>query len=272
MMFIEKKGIDGGITSKNIIKLLIFLSVLFIPFIAWRGWVNKYPEGIPFTKWSFNGDHIRFRFAFWRWLFVERLGKLILGVWGIFPFLTSLAFYKRKYHFIYYFLAAMFLYVSVFATVNIRHDYYQIYLIPSIALALGAGSVTLLERKSKIATLVLLFSVLMMFGSGIYQVKDFYQINHPEIIEAGKKVDEITPKDAWIIAPYNGDTAFLYQTKRYGWPAIDNSFENLIKKGADFYVTVTPNDADSNYVKDNFEIIYSGDNYFIADLTKPKQP
>jgi hypothetical protein len=75
-----------------------------------------------------------------------------------------------------------------------------------------------------------------MIITGFSQIKENYRINHPEIIEAGKVVDELTPKDSLVVAPYNGDTAFLYQTKRWGWPAIDDSIDHIIEKGADYYV------------------------------------
>ncbi len=42
----------------------------------------------------------------------------------------------------------------------------------------------------------------MLFLVSLDKVKGYYQINHPEIIEAGKEIDKITPKDARVIAPY----------------------------------------------------------------------
>ena len=79
----DLKTIRGD--SKLLIKLLIFANIILLPFLAWRVWISQYPAGIPGWKWMFNGDGIRFRPAFWRWIFVERLGILILGVWGLIP-------------------------------------------------------------------------------------------------------------------------------------------------------------------------------------------
>jgi hypothetical protein len=75
-------------------------------------------------------------------------------------------------------------------------------------------------------------------GFSWYEVRGYYQINHPEIVEAGKRADEILPKEAKVIAPYGGDTAFLYQTNRQGWPVISESLESLVKKGATHLVSV----------------------------------
>ena len=267
----RKHGFEGIFkNAKLFIKYLVFLDIALLPLLIWRIWINKFPQGIPFFKWTFNGDMIRFRPAFWRWIFGERLGKMILGVWGLIPFSFGLVFYKKKNYFIHAFLLGMFLYVSIFATANVRHDYYQIFIIPAVSLALAQGSAYLLKAKNSLITVPLLFfSILMMLGIGAYRIKDFYQVNHPEIIIAGQEVDKITPKDSLIIAPYNGDTAFLYQTNRWGWPAVDDSFENIIRKGADFYVSVNLNDSDTKYVENHFKVIKRTDKYMIADLHQP---
>src|SRR3989304_5160107 len=135
---------------KDLIKAKEFyfwLSIVLLPFIFWRIWMRNFPEGIPFWKWTFNGDGIRFRPAFWYWLFGERLGKLILGVWGIIPFIFGLAYKKVKGNFILVFLFGMFLYVSIFATANVRHDYYQTLVIPAVTWALSAGGIKILKSE-----------------------------------------------------------------------------------------------------------------------------
>ncbi|MDP3014570.1 MAG: phospholipid carrier-dependent glycosyltransferase, partial [Candidatus Subteraquimicrobiales bacterium] len=72
--------------KENWKKNLAFLFLAFTPFILWRYWTSLYPEGVPFYTWAFNGDRIRFHPSFWRWLFGERIGILILGTWGLVPF------------------------------------------------------------------------------------------------------------------------------------------------------------------------------------------
>lgn len=120
----------------------------------------------------------------------------------------------------------MFLYVSIFASANVRHDYYQIFVIPSVSLALAQGVYFLISNGKILNVVSALFSCLMMFFMSFYKIKDYYQINHPEIIEAGKAVEELTPKDARVIAPYNGDTAFLYQTHRFGYRLLTHRLKN----------------------------------------------
>lgn len=266
---IEKFSIRGIFENnrKIFIKLLLFSFLVFLPFLLWRAWLNQFYAGIPFMEWSFNGDKIRFHPAFWRWIFNERLAKMILGMWGTSIFVLGIINKKARVLTLS-FLLGMFVYVSTFATANVRHDYYQIFIVPAVCVALASG-VDFLIEKTKNLTLsfaIILFVIVLSFGSSFYQIKDFYQINHPEIIEAGKRVDEITPKDSWVIAPYNGDTAFLYQTGRWGWPAVDDSFDKIIEKGADFYVSVNLGDSDTAFVREKYKVIEETEKYLIADL------
>jgi hypothetical protein len=115
---------------------------------------------------------------------------------------------------------------------------------------------------------VLVISIGVMLITGWNQIKGNYAVNHTEIIEAGHEVDKITPKDALIVAPYNGDTAFLYQTNRWGWPAVDNSIDNIIKEGADYYVSVDLGSPDTKMIESRFKTIKKTDKYIIIDLGK----
>ena len=271
-LLIDKYSVERLLREgKLLISMTIYMAIIVIPLLLWRAWINQHPEGIPFFEWMFNGDQIRFHPAFFRWIFAERIGILILGIWGIFPFLVGLVTKSKKYFIQFFFLGEV-LYLSVVATANVKHDYYQILIIPVVALLLAQGVVYLVKIKSInqwILRPVLVFTILMMFGMGVYKVKDYYQINHPEIIAAGMAVDKLIPKDAKIIAPYNGDTAFLYQTKRFGWPAVDDSFDNIIKKGARYYVSVTLDDTDTKYILQKYQVVEKTSSYVIADLTKP---
>ena len=260
-------------TPKLLIRLLVFVNLAFAPFIIWRAWINQFPQGIPFFTWAFNGDGIRFRPSFWRWIFGERLGHLILGGWGLIVFAFGLLGKAKGTRFSQIFLLGMFLYVVIFATASVRHDYYQIFVIPAVSLTMGLGTLNMWNSRSFsqwAARLLLVFSLVVMFFTSTLQVKEFYKVNKPEIMEAGRAVDRLTPKDAWVVAPYNGDTAFLYQTKRWGWPAIDDSIDNIVEKGADYYVSVNLADPDTKMVRERFEVVEETPSYVIFDLNKKR--
>ncbi len=271
---INKYGFKNIFSDKSLLrKFIVFSLIMLLPFALWRVWVSRFPEGIPFFTWMFNGDHIRFRPAFWRWIFDERLGRLILGGWGLVLF--TLGLLRPKLHFIKFFIFGMFLYVVIVATANVRHDYYQIVTIPAIALVVASGAVYLwntLIFNRLISRIVVVFSIFMMLMVGWLLIKDDYQINHPEIIEAGREVDKITPKDSLVVAPYNGDTAFLYQTNRWGWPAIDDSIDNIISHGADYYVTVDLGSSDTKMFEARFKTVKKTSRYLILDLHSEMNP
>ncbi|CAN5344436.1 glycosyltransferase family 39 protein [soil metagenome] len=257
---------------KSILKKVdIYFAVLIVvaPFCLWRIWINQHPVGIPLFEWLFNGNGIRFRPAFWRWIFGERLGYLILGIWGVPLFVFGLL--KKQNWPIILSGLGMFLYVSVLADGNVQHDYYQIQIIPAIALMLASGIVYLWNSdqfNKWIARPLIIFCVGMMLGMGLFKVIGDYQVNHYEVVAAGMEADKILPKDAIVIAPYNGDTTFLYQIHRFGWPVVDRSFDELIKLGADYFVSVNY-DADTNMLLTKYKAIEKNPTFVIIDLDQP---
>ncbi len=236
--------------KKLLIKGFGFLLGIFLPFLGWRVWMKQFPEGIPGSGWLFNQGEIRFRPAWWRWLFGERIGRLILGHWGTALLAVGLIRKVKKDTLIFLaWLFGAFSYLVIFASGNVRHDYYQILLSPVIAVFMGLGVdfVFNLPSKLTINKLVLKPIVFGIIGLSLafswFFVKDYYSINRPEIVIAGDKANEILPPEAKVIAPYAGDTAFLYQTNRSGWPLITKSLRETILEGATHYVAV-----DYNYI------------------------
>ena len=227
--------------KKKLITSLFYCFIAVLPLVLWRIWIARFPEGVPASDWLFNGNGIRFKGAFWYWLFADRIGRLILGYWGL--VLVGVGLVRpvggKFKWFPFCFLLSAFCYLVVFATGNVQHDYYQILLMPSLAILGGLGLDCLLTLNWRGKALAIVSTIFMvMFGW--YFIRDFYNINHPEIVEAGKVFSEMTGEHekALVIAPYDGDSAFLYQTKRKGWPIMEKSVEDLIKMGADYYVSV----------------------------------
>lgn len=274
---ITEYGVKGLTQNRQLLaKLLLFGLIVLLPMVLWRWWTAKFPEGVPFWKWMFNEDGIRFRPSYWRWIFGERIGHLILGSWGLVVAVSGLLSMKslRNNLFELSFFIGAILYLVVFATVNVRHDYYQTVIIPPIVLLLAKGTVYLWQSQvfnKLISRGILLFSLFVMLITSWLQVREFYKIVHPEILDAGKRVDEIIEKDALVIAPYNGDTAFLYHTKRFGWPYKDRAIEELISKGANYFVSVNI-DRETQDIMDAYRVIERNEKYVIVDLHQPIEP
>lgn len=265
--------------------LFIYAVILILPLFLWRNWIRHFSEGIPFEAWVLNYGNIRFKGAWFYWLFAERIGKLILGYWGLIPFgfgcIVSAT--KRDLGIGGLWIVGSLLYLVIFASGNVRHDYYQMLLLPVICFYTGKGLAVLFEaaRDRRAANNssrqfgryssfgVALVSLLFSLAFSWYTIRSYYWINHPEIVEAGKKADMILPKNAKVIAPYQGDTAFLYQINRPGWP-VGYDIEKKIQMGATHYVSVYSPESieEAKMIEQTHKVIVKTDTYSIVELTK----
>lgn len=259
-------------------KFLLFSILAIIPFLLWRLWILQAPEGIPASSWLMNGDGIRFRPAFWWWIVSERIGREILGVTGAFLFFLGLIMRPAKgNYFFHIWVLSFFLYFTIFATGNVRHDYYQYIFTPIASIFVSIGFVRLIRGENsflpRIFTIIVAFTFLLLsFYFTWTQVKELYKVNNPAIIEAGKKADEILPKDAIVVAPYNGDTAFLYQTNRHGWPVAALPLIELVTDyGVTHFVSVN-HDGKTNWVISHFKVLENNPKFVIADLREIVNP
>ncbi len=253
-------------------QLIIFVILGIIPFILWRKWILQYPSGIPVSDWLFNSDGIRFRPAWFRWLFFERLTKLILG-WIAVPLFAAGVVIKSK-NWVNYLAWGLggFIYIATIATGNVRHDYYQVFLLPIICLLVGLGMSNLVnlkfiklphEVKMGVVIGILLAGA---FTANILYVRAYYR-TRPDWEEAGRAADKLLPKDAKVIAPAFGDTAFLFQTNRTGWP-IGFSIDDKISKGAQYYDS-TAYDDEARFLEMKYTTVAKTKEYLILDLQKP---
>lgn len=254
----------------------LFFILAVIPLGLWRLWMNQ-PEflpGIARNDWLLNGDHIRFKGAFFQWLFAERISRIILGYWGL-PFLVLgilRKINKKENWFFFYFIISSLTYMAVIATGNVKHEYYQVLIMPTLAIFLAKG-VDFIFEKIEIfnrwaSYLMVIVGVAFMFAFGWYIIRDYYSIQHPNIILAGEAVDRLTSKDAKVVAPYSGDTTFLYYTNRQGWPVFDRSFKAFKKAGASHIAFADPTPEELN-LESLFEPVVITPAYAIFDMTKP---
>lgn len=254
--------------------LWIFAILSVLPFIFWRIWMLQYPGGIPQSGWLLNGNNIRFKGAFFHWIFAQRVSSLILGYWGLPLFILGILFKlpKKSYLFFLSFLVSSLLYVTVIATGNVQHDYYQILIMPSIAIYLALGVSFLWENKTNIyrsVSLIILFvSIVFMLSFGWFNVRAFYNIDHPELISAGKIIDSLIPKDAEVVVPTsNGDTTALYFMDRRGWSSFEKPLPQLIRMGADYLVIINPQKQDSGFGR-TYKLIASSYDFLLFNLRK----
>lgn len=268
-------GLFGSkVNFRRLITIFFASSLSVVPYVLWRNYVANFPAGIPANSWLFNGNGIRFKGAWLRWLFGDRIGRLILGYWGMVPLafgLISLGRNRRETTIVGGMALGSLVYLSVIATGNVQHDYYQIQIIPSLVMLIGAGvSYAYSLRKNMFSKITLAFLLstcyLISLALGWYEVRGYFNINNPAIVEAGTRIDILTPTNAKVIAPYMGDTAFLFQTNRTGWP-IGGEIDLKIKSGASYYVTTTRDD-EYQELKKKYTLVEETDKYSIIKLDK----
>lgn len=254
--------------------LWLFAILSLLPFIAWRIWMTQFPEGIPNWQFLLNEGNIRFKGAFFRWMIAERLGKLILTVSGFSLFVMGILKRPQKEKLFYWsWLASSAIYFLVFASGNVRHDYYQVPFVPIAAVFMAIGTKLLFNLPVQlfnrlIGSMVAIILILTTFAFGFYEIRGFYWINNPQIVEAGRAVNQLLPKDATIIAPYNGDAAFLYQTNRHGYPVVDRPLEEFIDQGTKYLVSVDTSDTGIQSLARYCKVIKQTPDYVIVEMFK----
>ena len=256
-------------------QLWLFMIISVLPLVWWRTWMLQYPAGIPANAWLFNGNGIRFHPAFFRWIFYERITKLISGYVGvIFLLVGSWSIWKDKKERLFFisFIVSSLAYLCTIATGNVQHDYYQIPIMPTVAMCMGLGAVWLVSLIQKRASIKLAYGIvivgmLLSFYIGWQEIQPYFDIDNPSIIAAGKAVQELTAKNALIIANYNGDSAFLYQTDRQGWASYEHDLPTLHKMGAHYLVLANPTASDMVFAKD-YKVLVHTSQYVIFDLNE----
>jgi dolichyl-phosphate-mannose-protein mannosyltransferase len=251
----------------------IFTILTLLPFGLWRWHINQHPEGMFGTDWLFNQGNIRFTGAFFRWLVFERMNKLIFATGGFVLFFLGLIRGRSKKEGWFYFLwlLAVLIYFVVIAKGNVTHDYYQMPILPIGAILMAKGFEFLLMFGNGLKQRIINFCIALglvglMLAFGWYEVRGFFNVNHWEIVKAGQAVDKLLPQEAKIIAPYSSDSAFLYQTNRYGWTVGNKpAVEKFIEQGATHLVSVNF-DEDTNYWMSKCKTLEKTHEYVIIDL------
>jgi 4-amino-4-deoxy-L-arabinose transferase-like glycosyltransferase len=250
----------------------VFAIIALLPLLLWRHHIDMYPEGQFATAWLYNAGDIRFTGAYFRWIFYDRMNRLIFATGGFVLFWLGIirGNNQKEGLFYYLWLASIFIFFVVIAKGNVTHDYYQMPLVPIGAIFIGKGVDFLLEfgkywynRVINIAVAGAL--ILLMLAFGWYEVRGYFNINHPEIITAGQYVDQHLPKNAKVIAPYDNDPSFLYQTNRIGWTVGADKISQWIHDGADYLVSVNYDDQ-TNYWMARCSVVKKDPKFVIIDL------
>ncbi len=267
-------AINWQIKAIKNIQIYIFLICSLLPFSLWRLHVAAHPEGTFATSWLFNAGNIRFTGSFFRWLIFERLNRLIFATGGfvLFAFGAIKSHTSKNGSLIFAWLFSVVLYMTVFAKGNVNHDYYQLPIMPVGAILVSLGFFTVINNSQKyyarLINIIIAVSLLVIsFAFGWFEVRGFYNVNRPEIVTAGERADILLPKDAVILAPYNDDPSFLYQTNRYGYTQIDKPLGEYFSEGIKYVVSVDLADPPIQKLTADCKIIEKTDKYAIIEMS-----
>lgn len=260
-----------GLKSFKQIGVYLFGLISLLPLYFWRTHIASIPEGMFGTSWLYNAGDIRFTGAYFHWLIFERMNRLIFATGGFVLFFFGLInFIKKNEIFYYLWLLSIIIFFVIIAKGNVTHDYYQMPLVPIGAVFIAKGIDFLLTAgrvwyRRIFNYLIAISLVLLMFAFGWFETRDYFNINRPEIVEAGRAVDRLLPKDALVIAPYDNDPAFLYQTDRHGWTLGAGKIPDWIKEGATHMVSVNFDDA-TNFWIDHCRVVERDEKWVIIDM------
>jgi len=252
----------------------LYLVITALPFLLWREYIKSYPEGIPYSDWlimivnTYQGkQNIFFRPAFFRWIFFERINNLILGGYLIFLFILGIIVKPKKYFFHILLLSAT-IYLFVFQGGNVQHEYYQVMILPPLAIFIGMGAYHLISNgKTFLHPVITYLTIMLIFALSFFfsyfTVRNYY--NYPsDLLQIAKIANALTKDTDRIITDRTGDTTLLYLMDRKGSPAVFMEPEELKKLGYNYLLT-----QNMDYLKKlklEYEVVFENNNFGLLKL------
>ncbi len=257
------------------ISFYIFFLLSMLPFILWRFYIQRFPEGIPPTDWlitsvnTYQGmKNIFFKPAFFRWIFFERLNNLILGGYLTVFFVLGILG-KQKNFFLHTLPLSSFLYLLFFQGGNVQHEYYQTIILPSVAATSGMGINHIIVNKKLFLVPILTYGLILIiiifsYFFSFYKVRDFYSYPQ-ELIQIAKIVSTLTKPEDKIVTDRLGDTTLLYLMDRKGSPSIHKPLIELKKLGYSFLVTLNQDEI-KKLKEANFKLVFENNQFALFKL------
>lgn len=267
---------EKPINRNRLISTFVVSLISIFPLFIWREYIKSFPEGIPSSEWlithtntSFGLENIFFKPAFFRWIFFERINVLILG-----SFISSLAlfgFLGQSRKFVHVLMGiSSFAYLFTFQGGNIQHEYYQILILPTLAILTGVGIDYIIKlQKNIIYTLLSYLAIFSLLTSSWFVSYDkvrHYYYSLSDIPQFAKIVQSLTDKNDKIVVDTGGDTTALFVFDRKGSPAITSTPDNLKKQGYSYLFTYNQETA-NNYIRDfDVEVIFKNNRFVLLKL------
>jgi 4-amino-4-deoxy-L-arabinose transferase-like glycosyltransferase len=256
------------------ISFYLYAVVVLVPFFLWRQYIKGFPEGVPSSDWlitivnTYQGkQNIFFKPAFFRWIFFERINNLILGGYLTFLFILGVVAKPKKYFFHILLLSAL-IYLLVFQGGNVQHEYYQIMILPPLAIFIGLGMNFIVNNIKNFLNPVIIYLVIfIIFGLSFlfsyYKVREYY--TYPmDLIQIAKITQTLTKETDKIVTDRTGDTTLLYLMNRKGAPAVYMDPEELKKLGYNYLLT--QNMEYLKNLKESYQVIFENNSFGLLKL------
>ena len=253
----------------------VFVILGIIPFIAWRVYIMQFPEGVPASDWlfmyvnTFEGPkNIFFKPAFFRWIFMERIGIAMFGIFLSSFFVVGIISKTKKYFLHSVFFSSL-VYLFTFQGGNVQHEYYQTIALPGFALMAGLGIAHIIKMSPTFANKFLFYPTLIAvllfsFFFSYYRVKDYY--NYPrDLTQVAKLIMTFTKLEDKIVTDRLGDTTLLYLADRKGAPAVYKEVDELKQLGYSYLVT-DKKDFASNLKEKGYVVLVENDQFSLVKL------
>lgn len=266
---------------QSTIRRKLLLSVLcfgasIIPFVLWRNYILLFPAGIPASSWLITtvntdrgGEYIFFHPTFFRWMLYDRLNLLILGSFAL-P-ITAMGILRRSASLLpIAMLVSSIAYVCTFQGGNVQHEYYQILILPTIAMFTGMGASFMYEHAHGLIgriTAVLLIAGLLV-GGWIFswdKVHHYYY-SLSDIPQFATIVQTFVRPDEKIVVDTAGDTTALYAFDRKGSPSLFAGATDLKAMGYSYIFTYNLETARNLQVGTTAKVISASDRYVLLKL------
>lgn len=253
-----------------------FWMLAFTPLIIWRQYIQQFPEGIPASEWLLTSvntggglQNVFFKPSFFRWIFFERINNLILGGF-LTPFFVLGALVRQKRYLTHAILLGTLAFLFTFQGGNVQHEYYQIMILPALAMFVGIGiSFIYTHSKQFISATLLVPIIAASFAFSLFisyfTVRSYYNYSG-ELVQISQVVRDLTQKNDLVVTDTLGDTTLLYLSERRGSPAVYKDLTELKQDGYKYFITQKLDVAAEIIAKKTHTPIFRSDKFVLFEL------
>lgn len=269
-------ALDKPFKRSKSASLIVATIVSLVPLAIWRMYIQNFPEGIPSSEWLFTYintqrglEPIFFKPAFFRWIFFERINLIILGSYS-FAIASMGLLSGTKKHVHYLMALASAIYLFTFQGGNVQHEYYQVLILPTLAILVGVGSEHIIKSQKNIyvswlAGLVITLLLMASWLASYDKVRHYYY-SLSDIPQFAKIVRDLTDPNDKIVVDTQGDTTALFAFDRKGSPAMIGNPDELRQLGYSYVFTYAQETAQNLITNDKLKIVFRNNRFALLKL------